>query len=285
MTGFDLHDPVAAPELLLNPTVRDSVRLIDARAGTAGRTAYAERHLEAALHADLDRELAGAAEDPSHGGRHPLPDLEKFALTLGAWGIGDHTPVVIYDDQKGANAAARLWWMLRAVDHRPVWVLDGGYDAAVAAGLPTSAEVPTITLGEAYPVPDDWVLPTIDIGAVFHARTDPAWRLVDVRAPFRFLGEREPIDPVAGHIPGAHNIFYEENLDERGRFLPADVLRSKYLAFLGDISPEQLVVQCGSGVTACHTLLALTRAGLDGAALYVGSWSEWCRREGTPREP
>ena len=285
MSAFSLRDPIVAPEALLDATVRGAVRLVDARVGAAGLAAYAERHLEGAVRADLDRELAGDASDPANGGRHPLPPLETFALTLASWGIGEDTPVVIYDDQRGANAAARLWWMLRAVDHRPVWVLDGGYQAALAAGLPTSSEAPQITLGEAYPVTDDWVLPTIDLGAVFHARTDPTWRVLDVRAPFRFRGEREPIDPIAGHIPGAQNIFYEENLDADGRFLPAEALRAKYGTWLGELSAEQLAVHCGSGVTACHTLLALARAGLDGAALYVGSWSEWCRHENLPREP
>lgn len=282
---LDAHDPILAPERLLDPAVRSAVRLVDARAGDAGRAAYAARHLEGALHADLDRQLAGTAIDPMHGGRHPLPELDAFALTLGAWGIGERTPVVIYDDQHGANAAARLWWMLRAVDHRPVWVLDGGYETAVSLGVPTSAEVPQIKQGEPYPVPDAWVLPTVDLGTVFRARTDPAWRVLDVRAPFRFRGEREPIDPIAGHIPGAQNVFFEENLDESGRFLPPGALRAKYVALLGELRPEQLAVHCGSGVTACHTLLALARAGLDGAALYVGSWSEWCRHPSLPREP
>lgn len=285
MNTFDLHDPILAPELLRDPAARDVVRLIDVRAGAAGRSAYAARHLEAALHADLDRDLAGNASHPEHGGRHPLPDLAAFARTLGSWGIDEHTPVVLYDGQHGANAAARLWWMLRAVDHLPVWVLDGGYSLAVEAGLPTSTDVPTFTPCAPYPVPPAWTLPTIDLGTIFHARTDPAWRVLDVRAPERFRGEREPIDPIAGHIPGAQSLFYEENLDEDGRFLPASALHAKYTAWLGDLSPDQLAVHCGSGVTACHTLLALARARLDGAALYVGSWSEWCRHDTLPRVP
>jgi thiosulfate/3-mercaptopyruvate sulfurtransferase len=285
MNTFDPHDPIVAPEQLLDPALRSVVRLIDARAGAAGRAAFAERHLEGAQHADLDRELAGDASQPAHGGRHPLPDLAVFARTLGGWGVDEHTPIVVYDDQHGANAAARLWWMLRAVGHGAVWVLDGGYDQAVAAGLPTSSEPFLAAPREPYPVPAAWLLPTLDLGTLFHVRTDPAWRVLDVRAPARFRGEREPIDPVAGHIPGAHNVFFEENLDANGRFLSASALRAKYVALLGDLEPNQLAVHCGSGVTACHTLLALARAGLPGAALYVGSWSEWCRNEHLPHEP
>jgi len=297
VSAFDTRDPIVAPERLRDPAVRAVLRIIDARAGAAGRAAYAEAHLEGAVHADLDRELAGDASDPTHGGRHPLPTLAQFAQTLGGWGITEHTPVLIYDAQGGANAAARLWWMLRAVGHRPVWVLDGGYAAAVGAGLPTSTERATSTKNAtsaksatnapaaAYPVPADWALPTVDLGTVFHARLDPIWRVLDVRSGARFRGEVEPIDPIAGHIPGAQNVFFEENLDASGRFLGADALREKYRALLGELGPEQLIVHCGSGVTACHTLLALARAGLDGASLYVGSWSEWCRHETLPREP
>ncbi len=285
VSTFDTRDPIVAPELLRDPAVRAVLRIIDARAGAAGRAAYAEAHLEGAVHADLDRELAGDASDPTHGGRHPLPTLAQFAQTLGGWGITEHTPVVIYDAQGGANAAARLWWMLRAVGHRPVLVLDGGYAAAVGAGLPMSTERATstknattaksvtiepiapIASAAAYLVPLEWALPTVDLGTVFHARVDPIWRVLDVRAGARFRGEVEPIDPIAGHIPGAQNVFFEENLDASGRFLGADALREKYRALLGVLGPEQLIVHCGSGVTACHTLLALARARLDGASL------------------
>lgn len=286
MSGaFDTRDPIVAPEPLRDPALRAVLRIVDARAGAAGRAAYADAHLEGAVHADLERDLAGDASDPTRGGRHPLPTLAQFAQTLGSWGITEQTPVVVYDAQGGANAAARLWWMLRAVGHRAVWVLDGGYAAAVGAGLPTSATLAPIAPAAAYPVPADWALPTVDLGTIFHARVDPTWRVLDVRSGARFRGEVEPIDPIAGHIPGAHSFFFEENLDARGRFLGAHALREKYRALLGELGPEELIVHCGSGVTACHTLLALARAGLDGASLYVGSWSEWCRHEALPREP
>jgi len=287
MTTPIARDPIVAPETLLDPALRASVRFIDVRAGAVGREAFAQRRLTAAVHADLDADLAGDAHDPVHGGRHPLPPLPVFAQTLAAWGVTPATHVVVYDAQGGANAAARLWWMLRAVGHDAVQLLDGGWDAALAAGLPTDdgPAAPPTPAAAPYPVPDAWQLPTRDLDAVDTARRAPDQRVLDVRAGFRFRGEREPIDPVAGHIPRAHNVYFEENLDAHGRFLPADALRAKYAAFLGAIPASQLTVHCGSGVTACHTLVALSRAGLDGAALYVGSWSEWCRREGLPRAP
>ncbi len=280
-------DPILAPEALLDPALRATVRLVDARAGAAGREAFAARRLAGATHADLDADLAGDAHDPAHGGRHPLPPLAAFARTLTAWGITPATHVVVYDAQGGANAAARLWWMLRAVGHRAVHVLDGGWDAALAAGLPTEdgPATPPAPAPTPYPVPPAWLLPTRDLDAVDAARLTADQRVVDVRAGFRHRGEREPIDPIAGHIPGALNVCFEENLDARGRFLPADALRARYAELLGDVPASHLTVHCGSGVTACHTLLALARAGLGGAALYVGSWSEWCRRDDRPRAP
>jgi thiosulfate/3-mercaptopyruvate sulfurtransferase len=287
MTTPATFDPIVAPEALLDPTLRAAVRFIDVRAGAAGREAFALRRLSGAVHADLDMQLAGDARDPAHGGRHPLPPLPVFAQTLAAWGVTCASHVVVYDAQGGANAAARLWWMLRAVGHEAVQLLDGGWDAARAAGLTTEEgpATPPLPASAPYPVPDTWKLPTRALEDVDAARRAPDQRVLDVRAGFRFRGEREPIDPIAGHIPGAHNVFFEENLDARGRFLPADGLRAKYAALLDGLPASHLTVHCGSGVTACHTLVALTRAGLDGAALYVGSWSEWCRRDELPRAP
>jgi thiosulfate/3-mercaptopyruvate sulfurtransferase len=253
------------------------VRLLDARTGAAGRDAFDEAHLLGAVHADLDRDLAAPAPHPEHGGRHPLPDLQGFARTLGAWGIGPDTPVVVYDDQGGALAAARAWWLLRAVGHERAAVLDGGWQAAVAAGLPTSSRASSVEPRGPYPTLG-WQLPTADADAVDLRRTDPSFVVLDVRSGARFRGDVEPIDPVAGHIPGAVNVPFAQNLQSDGRFAsPAD-LAATYSAVLGDRSPDRLVVHCGSGVTACHTLLALERAGLGGAALYVGSFGEWCRQ-------
>lgn len=251
--------------------------LLDARGGA---DAYARGHLEGALHAALDRDLSTAAEpghDPARGGRHPLPPLERWCAQLGAWGIGPGTQVLVYDDQAGANAAARVWWMLRAVGHHAVWVMDGGLQAARLAGWAMTTRVPRPGPREPYPA-HAWLLPTADAARVDALRRRPDALVLDVRAAPRYRGESEPLDPVAGHIPGAVNLPFHHNLDAHGRFKPRELLRAQYALLLDDVPPERLVVHCGSGVTACHTLLALEEAGLPGAALYVGSWSEWCRQ-------
>lgn len=261
---------VSATELA---SLRSAV-LLDARP----RADYARAHLAGAWPADLESCLSTASDpgfDPRIGGRHPLPPLERWTRQLGAWGIGPDTDVVVYDDQSGANAAARAWWMLRAVGHQRVAVLDGGLSAATAAGFPLTTAEPEAAAREPYPAAT-WMLPVVDLADVDRLRRDPDWRVLDVRSRERFRGETEPIDPIAGHIPGAINLPFAENL-ENGRFRSGSELRSLYHELLGDLAVERLIVHCGSGVTACHTLLALEAAGLKGASLYVGSWSEWCR--------
>src|SRR5512133_798866 len=258
-----------------------SVRLLDVRQDPAG---YASGHLPGALHADLNRQLSTASDpghDPARGGRHPLPPLDRFAAQVGAWGIGPDTEVVAYDSAGGSNAAARLWWMLRALGHERVAVLDGGLPAALTAGLTLTAEVPAPEPRDPYPA-DRWRLPMADAEAVEAIRRDGTRKLLDVRAAERWRGDSETLDPVAGHIPGSVNLPWADNLQPDGRFKPPEKLRSQYGALLAGLPVDRLTVHCGSGVTACHTLLALEVAGLPGAALYVGSWSEWCR-SGRPR--
>jgi thiosulfate/3-mercaptopyruvate sulfurtransferase len=267
------HVPIlSADDLELLLASAADVVLLDARAG-----GYEAGHLCGAQRADLETQLSAARDegaDPAHGGRHPMPPLERWTKQLGAWGIGPETYVVIYDDQFGANAAARAWWMLRAVGHERVSVLDGGFAAAVAAGLETTTDADAV---EARPYPAaEWQRPTVDMERVDTLRNDKDWKVLDVRSGERFRGETEPIDPVAGHIPGAINLPFAENL-EQGRFKSPHELRALYEELLGETPADRLVVHCGSGVTACHTLLALEAAGLSGAALYVGSWGEWCR--------
>jgi thiosulfate/3-mercaptopyruvate sulfurtransferase len=202
-----------------------------------------------------------------------LPVPAQWAAQLGAWGITPETWVVAYDDANGGNGAARLWWMLRAFGHRRAVLLDGGLQAALAAD-----PAPGASLAPAPPYPGDrWLWPTVTLDQVDRLRLDPAWKVLDVRSRPRYRGETEPIDPVAGHIPGALNLPFAENLDAHGRFKEPDALRRMYREFLAGTSPDHLVVHCGSGVTACHTLLALDLARLGQASLYVGSWSEWCR--------
>jgi thiosulfate/3-mercaptopyruvate sulfurtransferase len=267
--------PLITPESLKTTTA--PFRLLDARPGAE---AYASGHLEGALHADLNLRLSAASEpgfDPARGGRHPLPALATWTAQLGAWGIGPSTRVVAYDGASGGNAACRLWWMVRAVGHQQVAVLDGGLQAALAAGHAlTSAEPHPVAPLAPYPC-RAWQRPTVELESVDRLLKDPAWKVLDVRSRERWRGEVETLDPVAGRIPGTVNLPFTENLDAAGRFRPPAELRRRYLDLLGGTRPEQLAVHCGSGVTACHTLLALELAGLPGASLYVGSFSEWCR--------
>ncbi len=250
--------------------------LLDARPSAED---YRAGHLPGAFHAPLDTLLSAASDaghDPARGGRHPLPPIARFAAQLGAWGIGPRQAVAVYDAQGGSHAAARLWWMLRALGHASVAVLDGGLPAALEAGLALTTEVPVVAPLPPYPA-NRWGLPLADAEAVEALRRDPAWALLDVRTAERWRGDEEPLDPVAGHIPGSINLTWSHNLGPDGRFKTPEALRRQFLSLLGGIPPEQVAVHCGSGVTACHTLLALEVAGLSGAALYVGSWSEWCR--------
>ena len=255
----------------------ENLVLIDARTGPSIREKYNEQHLKRAQFADLETDLS-KKEDPAKGGRHPLPDIKVFAALLGQLGIDKSSHVVVYDDKSGANAAARFWWMMRAVGHEKIQVLDGGLQAARAAGLPLTNEVSTIKVLPAYPV-NAWLLPTVDINTVATAVEDPGSKVIDVREAFRYRGESEPIDTVAGHIPGAVNIPYVANLDANGNFLSPGELATKYREALGDRESNEVIVHCGSGVTACHTLLAMDHAGLGMPSLYVGSWSEWSRND------
>jgi len=261
-----------------------SVLLLDARPDA---TAYASGHLPGALHADLNRHLSTASDpghDPVRGGRHPLPPLGRFAAQVGEWGLGPETEVVVYDAAGGGNAGARLWWMLRALGHERVLLLDGGLPAALGAGLALTTEAPAAVLPAPPHPATRWRFPMVDAEAVERIRIDPTRKLLDVRAPERWRGDTEPFDPVAGHIPGSLNLAWNQNLESDGRFKAPELLHEQFLALLGDTPADRLTVHCGSGVTACHTLLALEIAGLPGAALYVGSWSEWCRsgREQSP---
>jgi thiosulfate/3-mercaptopyruvate sulfurtransferase len=235
--------------------------ILDARP----RPAYEKGHLEGAIHADLETQLA-AKGDPAQGGRHPLPPIDRWLRQVAEWGITPSTRVIVYDDADGANAAARVWWMLRAIGHENVEVTTRDSVASALEHANSKAEAIASALQTS------WQLPTVTIEQVDRLRQDPSWRVLDVRSPERFRGESEPIDPIAGHIPGAVNLPYTDNIGKS-----PEELRAMYEQLLGDVPPERLIVHCGSGVTACHTLLALDRAGLHGAALYVGSWSEWCR--------
>lgn len=262
------------------PTGKNVV-IVDARSGADAFQRYSANHLKGALHADLDRDLSQKPLDPAYGGRHPLPEVKVFADFLGKLGITPASTVIVYDDKSGANAGARFWWMLRALGHQNVFVVDGGLDAIVKAGLLMSTVVDEPTRTASYPS-TAWQLPTVTIEDVAEAVQNTSDLVIDVREAYRYRGEKEPIDLIAGHIPGAVNIPYLNNLTAEGNFKSAEDLAAEYEKAIGPRNPANVIVHCGSGVTACHTLLALEQAGLQGASLYVGSWGEWSRREDHP---
>lgn len=236
---------------------------------SAGRAAYDAGHLPGALFADMEHELAGPKRnaDGVFQGRHPLPAKDDFLAVLRRWGVNDDTQVVAYDAH-GGMYAARLWWMLRWIGHAAVAVLDGGL--AAWAGELTTEAAPARPAGNIAARPA--LVDTVDAAALVANLNTQALQVVDARAPDRFKGENETVDPVGGHIPAAKNRFFKDNLGADGKFKPAEMLRAE-LALVG--APAKAVMQCGSGVTACHNLLALEVAGLTGAKLYPGSWSEW----------
>jgi thiosulfate/3-mercaptopyruvate sulfurtransferase len=235
----------------------------------AGRRAWQAGHLPDAVYLHLDDDLSGRKTGAN--GRHPLPERGAFAATLGRVGVTPQTVVIALDAQGGVYAA-RLWWLLRWMGHADVAVLDGGIGAWTRAGRTLTTELPRIVPAPPYPGRPPLANP-IDVALL--ERTLGRTRVLDARAAERFRGETEPIDPVAGHIPGAANRFHRENLAPGGLFKPAEVLRTEFERILGASAPDALVHQCGSGVTACHNLLAMEHAGLAGSRLYPGSWSEW----------
>ncbi|ASK31324.1 sulfurtransferase [Chryseobacterium sp. T16E-39] len=252
--------------------------ILDARVGKDVYATYLEKHIKGARFINLDKDLAEIGEDAAFGGRHPLPNVEKFAQTLSELGISEDAHIIVYDDKSGSNAAARAWWMLRSFGFENVQVLDGGFQAAEKEGLEFTSGAETFERAVSIKK-DGWLLPVVRLEDVENELENNFSTVIDVRDAYRYKGESEPIDLVAGHIPGAINIPFSENLDENGTFLQPDILKAKYAVLLRD-KPEDLIIHCGSGVTACHTILALDYAGLPIPKLYVGSWSEWSRREG-----
>jgi thiosulfate/3-mercaptopyruvate sulfurtransferase len=250
------------------------LRLFDCRFDLArpayGRSAYRDEHLPGAIHADLNQDLAAPATPTA--GRHPLPSPADFEQRLRAWGVNADSLVVAYDDGNGMYAA-RLWWMLRWLGHDAVVVLDGGMRRWLQLGLPLDEDVPEPAPGNFTARPRPAM--AVTASEVLAASGDAATRLLDARAPERYRGEVEPIDRVAGHVPGARNHPFGLSLDAQGRFLSPAALREALAASLDGVGPTRTIAYCGSGVTACHLLLALEHAGLAGARLYPGSWSEW----------
>jgi len=286
---MNLHPLISAEDLAERI---DNVVLIDCRADLLkpelGRQLYEEAHLPRAFFMALHEDLAGAKTPGS--GRHPLPDREDFARKLGRCGIDRTTPVVAYDASIGVYAA-RFWWLARWLGHPGTQVLDGGLQAWVRAGFPLTRELPEslpddrASRNAATFSPETSLEATVETGQLLASLGSSAHLIVDARAAERWRGEVEPLDPVAGHIPGALNRPNSGNNRPDGRFKPAEVLREEWLALIGEASAASNVVHsCGSGVSACHNLLAMRIAGLGASALHPGSWSEWCADPARPVE-
>ena len=270
--------PLINPEELIALQSRNDLILVDVRTGADAKARYNVDHLAGAFFVDLNDDLADIKPDAADGGRHPLPTVVEFVKLLQRIGITPESRVVAYDDKNGANAASRFWWMLKAAGHKKVQVLNGGYDVAVKAGFPLRSGEETPQKVAEYKI-ENWKLPTADIDEVEKARQDENFLVIDVREKYRFDGLREPLDLIAGHISGAVNVPFAENLDDKGFYLSPEKLKEKYSAILGDKKTQNVIVHCGSGVTACHTLLAFDYAGMGIPQLYVGSWSEWSRNK------
>ena len=277
---------------------QENLVTLDARTGKDARENYLQNHIKGARFIDLDKDLAEIGENAAFGGRHPLPKISKFAETLQNLGVSEDSHIVVYDTSNGANAAARCWWMLKSFGIEKVQVLSGGFQAAEKEGVQTNSGE-EIFEKTSFILKENWSWPTSTLEELEKKIAENSATVIDVRDAYRYRGESEPIDLVAGHIPGAINIPFSENLDENGEFLSPEILKEKYQQFLADASTplsmtKKLIIHCGSGVTACHTILALDYAGfvtlstdrksanevLEVPNLYVGSWSEWSRREG-----
>lgn len=244
----------------------------------AGEQAYAAGHIPGARYLHLDRDLSGAKTGKN--GRHPLPSRDALVAMLAKQGLKQHQQVVAYDAQGGAYAA-RLWWMLRWLGHDSVAVLDGGLQAWQASGRKLDTALPAPAAQGDFKAAAPLAV-TVDAQHVLANIKGGEQVVVDARSPDRYRGENETIDPVAGHIPGALSRFFKDNLTVDGRFKSAHSLREEFSAVIGATAPEHVVLQCGSGITACHNALAMEVAGLHGAALYAGSWSEWCADPSRP---
>ena len=277
-----MHDaPLIAAEALAERLGDPQLAIFDCRFDLArpdsGRARYEDEHLPGAVYADLNRDLSAPVSSVS--GRHPLPEPGDFAARLRAWGVNRDSTVVAYDDGN-AMYASRLWWMMRWVGHERVAVLDGGLRRWMQLGLPLDDAIPTRP-------PGDFVARlrpelVVDVARVASASADGSLQILDARAPERYRGEVEPIDAVAGHVPGAVNHPFTLSLAADGRFRPASELRAALGDALGGRGAPDTVAMCGSGVTACHLLLAMEVAGLHGGRLYPGSWSEWSRDPARP---
>lgn len=266
--------PIINASELLSIFPNEQLLILDA----GNLASYEAKHLQGALYVDLNNDMAEVPANAANGGRHPLPDITKFVMKMQHLGVSDDSHLIVYDDKNASNAAARLWWMLRACGHEKVQVLNGGLQAAEACGIPMRSGMEVTSHQGNFTAPH-WTLPLSDMEEIRKVSNDTNYKVIDVRDAYRYEGISEPIDLIAGHIPGALNLPFSMNLDEAGLFKSPDELKSLYSEFLSGTDPHHTIVHCGSGVTACHTLLAMDYAGLTIPKLYVGSWSEWSRNE------
>jgi thiosulfate/3-mercaptopyruvate sulfurtransferase len=264
---------ISAKELKLVLDDKDLV-LIDASYPN-GKESFKVEHIKGALYVDLDADLADIKSDYANGGRHPLPSVEQFTNLLGHLGIQNNSHVVIYDRNNGAFAS-RMWWMMRSIGHQNVQVLNGGFAQALANGV----EMETESLAEIEPAnysANSWSWKTSNMDEVTTALNEEGKMVIDVRGQARYDGEVEPIDIIAGHIPDAMNVPFADNLRSNGTFKNKEALINQYREVLRHVDSKNVIFHCGSGVTACHSILALDIAGFETPSLYVGSWSEWSR--------
>jgi thiosulfate/3-mercaptopyruvate sulfurtransferase len=277
MSGPASNLLVTADELAAHPEWRVFDCRHDLKNTEYGRQAYARGHIPGALFLHLDEDLSGATNGSN--GRHPLPDIAAFARRMSGCGVDAETQVVAYDNE-GGIFASRLWWLLRWLGHERVAVLDGGLAGWKRSKRVLEESVVPVVPRQFKPQPQELA---VDVGRVLAELGSPRMLILDARSAERFRGENETLDPVGGHIPGAVNRFYFENLDDDGCFFkPRDELRREFTALLAGRPASEVLQQCGSGVTACHNLLAMELAGLSGSKLYPGSWSEWCADPARP---
>ncbi len=274
---FHFISPIIDIQELLSIYQSSDVLIFDASGSAKARENHESGHLKGAFFMDVNEQLSDIKANFKDGGRHPLPSVDTLAKTLSELGISPDSHVVIYDDAFGANAASRFWWMLKAIGHSRVQVLNGGIQNAKIHGFPLESGINTpVPVPTPYPA-TDWQFPLVDIHEVERVAGHNEYVVVDVRSKERYDGLTEPLDLVAGHIPGAVNIPLSQNTDANGLFLSPVELQSRYSKHFAGIDPNNVIVHCGSGVSACQTIMAMHHAGLPIPRLYVGSWSEWSR--------
>ncbi|WP_417428202.1 sulfurtransferase [Halpernia sp.] len=270
--------PIISAKELQKILSKENLIIVDAGSGGNSYDNFLKKHLQNALYVDLNKDLAAVPENPKFGGRHPLPKLDDFFKVLQRLGISKNSHIIIYDNKFGANAASRFWWMLKSVGIENVQVLDGGLQMAEKLGFPMDFVENKVQENSDFKLLNenqDWTFPQINLDFVKNLSQNPEFTLIDVRDKARYDGETEPIDKIAGHIPYAKNLPFNENLNEDGTFKKPEVLKEQFNQFFKNYFAEKTAISCGSGVTACHTILAMAYAGFEIPKLYVGSYSEW----------